>query len=260
MAEYVALDVDEGVGTIRLDRPKMNALDAKLRAELSEAVSEAGRRDDVKAVVIWGGPKIFAAGADVVEMAPMDPATAEERVHALQDTFDMVAALPKVTIAAITGYALGGGFELCLAADLRYMADSAKVGLPEIGLGIIPGAGGTQRLPRLIGVARAKQLIYTGRMVRADEALAFGMVDKVFPAKEVYDRAVEDARAFASGPVVALAAAKAAIDRGIEATTLTEGQAIEREVFGPLFATEDQKEGMRSLLEDGPGKAVFKGR
>lgn len=259
MAAYVELEVDDGVGTIRLNRPKLNALDAKLRAELADAAQEAADRDDIKAVVIWGGPVIFAAGADVAEMAPLDPETAEARVHALQQTFDLVAALPKVTIAAINGYALGGGFELALAADLRYAADSAKVGLPEIGLGIIPGAGGTQRLPRLIGVALAKQLIYTGRYVRAEEALAIGLVDKVFPGKEVYDRAVEDAREFAKGPVVALAAAKAAIDRGIQ-TTLDEGQAIEREVFAPLFATEDQKEGMRSHLEDGPGKAVFKGR
>jgi len=227
--------------------------------ELAEAASEASSREDVRAVVIWGGPVIFAAGADVSEMAELTPEQVAPRIARLQDALNLVEDIPKVTIAAINGYALGGGYELALAADLRYAAENAKVGLPEIQLGIIPGAGGTQRLPRLVGPSRAKDLIYSGRQVKAEEALAAGLVDRVFPAKEVYDRALEDAAAYARGPLVALRAAKVAIDRGLR-TDLRSGIGVEREEFIALFATEDQKTGMRSLLEEGPGKANFQGK
>ena len=260
MSEFVRLEIADGVGTIRLDRPKLNALSAQVAAELADVARQAATNDDVKAAVIWGGPVIFAAGADVAEMAPYGPPEALRQVEQLQEAIDLVAAIPKVVIAAINGYALGGGYELALGADLRYAADTAKVGLPEIQLGIIPGAGGTQRLPRLIGVSRAKELIYSGRQVKADEAAALGMVDLVVPAKEVYDRACADAASYANGPLVALSAAKRSVDQGMEADSLADGQAIERVNFMGLFDTEDQKNGMRSLLENGPGKAEFQGR
>ncbi len=259
MGEFVRLEVEDGVGTIRLDRPKLNAISGQVAEELTAVATEAGSRDDVGAVVIWGGPRIFAAGADVTEMVDRTPDDVWPHIVKLQTALDIVEDLPKVTIAAINGYALGGGYELALAADLRYAADNAKVGLPEIQLGIIPGAGGTQRLPLLIGVSRAKDIIFSGRQVRADEALHLGMVDRIYPVKEVYERAVQDARGFAKGPSVALAAAKRSIAEGLH-TTRREGQEVERQNFVELFGTKDQKVGMRSLLEHGPGKAVFEGR
>ena len=178
----VTLEVAEGVGTIRLDRPPMNALDIATQDRLRELAEEATRRDDVRAVVIYGGEKVFAAGADIKEMQAMDHAAMVVRSRALQDSFTAVARIPKPVVAAVTGYALGGGCELALCADFRIAADNAKLGQPEILLGLIPGAGGTQRLSRLIGPSRAKDLIFTGRMVKADEALALGLVDRVVPA------------------------------------------------------------------------------
>ncbi|HEX9890819.1 MAG TPA: enoyl-CoA hydratase/isomerase family protein [Actinomycetota bacterium] len=257
MGDLVRLEVEDGVGTIRLDRPPMNAIDQALTADLRQAALEATRRDDVGAVVIYGGQKVFAAGADVKMMAEMSPAEVRPMIQTLQETFTLVEDIPKVTIAAVTGYALGGGCELALCADFRFAATDAKLGQPEILLGIIPGAGGTQRLPRLIGPARAKDLIYSGRHVKAEEALAIGLVDRV--ASDVYAEAVEAARAYAHGPTVAFRAAKVSINRGAR-TDVATGLAMERETFSDLFFTEDQREGMRSFVEEGPGKAKFKGR
>jgi enoyl-CoA hydratase/carnithine racemase len=177
----------------------------------------------------------------------------------LQDCFREVARIPKPVIAAVTGYALGGGLELALCADIRVLGDSARVGQPEIQLGIIPGAGGTQRLPRLIGPAKAKDLIFTGRHVRADEALALGIADRVVPAEEVYDTALAYARTFAEGPAVALAAAKRAIDDGL-GLSLDDGLRLESTFFAGLFGTEDRTLGMTSFQQEGPGKARFVGR
>ena len=259
MGDLVRLEVDDGVGTIHLDRPPMNAIDEDLTRDLLEATREAARRDDVGACVLYGGDKVFAAGADVKAMAEMGVAEVRPYIQSLQEVFHAVEDLPKVTIAAITGFALGGGCELAMCADLRFAAENARIGQPEIQLGIIPGAGGTQRLPRLVGPARAKDLIYTGRHVRGEEAKAIGLVDEVHPPGEVYEAAVETARRFAQGPRVALAAAKNAINWGARVDLRT-GVAFEREVFIDLFTTEDQKEGMRSFIEDGPGKATFRGR
>ena len=259
MGELVRLEVEDGVGTIRLDRPPMNAIDEALTADLREAALEATRRQDVGAVVLYGGEKVFAAGADVKMMAEMSPAEVRPMIQGLQETFSLVEEIPKVTIAALTGYALGGGCELALCADLRFAAEDTRLGQPEIQLGIIPGAGGTQRLPRLIGPARAKALIFSGRHVKAEEAKAIGLVDEVHPAAEVYAKAVETARRYAQGPLVALRAAKIAINRGAR-VDLDTGLAIERETFSDLFFTEDQREGMRSFMEEGPGKAKFTGR
>src|ERR1700754_1909005 len=189
MGEFVNLTVSDGVGTIRLDRPKMNALNVQVQEEIRAAALEATTNDDVRAVVIYGGECFFAAGADIKEMADMSYADMVKRSGPLQSSLSAVAAIPKPTVAAITGYALGGGSELALCADYRIAADDAKLGQPEVLLGIIPGAGATQRLSRLIGPAKAKDLIFTGRMVKADEALTIGLVDKVVPAGQVYAEA-----------------------------------------------------------------------
>ncbi len=259
MGELARLEVDDGVGTIRLDRPKMNALDAQMQAEIAEVAREADRRDDVAAVVVYGGERVFAAGADVKQMAEMSFQEMSRHGQLLQDFTRSLAAIGKPTVSAITGFALGGGCEIALATDVRFCADDAKLGQPEILLGIIPGAGGTQRLARLVGPSRAKEIMFTGRFVDATEALAIGLVDEVHPAAEVYERAVEWARQFVGGPTLALRALKNAVDRGLEVDLQT-GLDIERTEFAALFATDDQTTGMRSFVENGPGKATFEGR
>ncbi len=259
MAEFVRLEVTDSVGVLRLDRPPMNALDAVMQEEIRELAAEATERDDVRAVVVYGGEKVFAAGADIKEMAAMSYTDMARRSGALQSAFTAVARIPKPVVAAVNGYALGGGCELALCTDFRIAADNAKLGQPEILLGVIPGAGGTQRLSRLVGPAKAKDIIFTGRFVGADEALQIGLVDRVVPAAEVYDAAVAWASSFAAGPAFALRAAKDAIDRGLE-TDLVTGLEIERQQFAALFATEDRTSGMTSFIEKGPGKATFQGR
>jgi enoyl-CoA hydratase/carnithine racemase len=259
MADFVTLDVDSAVGTIRLDRPPMNALNTQVQEEIKAAAIEATERSEVRAVVIYGGPKIFAAGADIKEMSKAAYSDMVDRSVGLSGAFTTVARIPKPVVAAINGYALGGGCELTLCADRRIAAEDAHVGQPEILLGVIPGAGGTQRLPRLIGPARAKDLCFTGRFVAADEALRIGLVDEVVPAADVYDTAVKWASQFSNGPTYAIRAAKEAIDLGLE-VDLDTGLAIERQQFAALFATEDQAIGMTSFVEQGPGKAAFVGR
>jgi enoyl-CoA hydratase/carnithine racemase len=259
VSEFVRLDVDGGIGTIRLDRPPMNALSRQVQEEIRAAAQQAGDRADVRAVVVYGGEKVFAAGADVKEMAGMPAADMAAQAQALSSSFSAVAAIPKPTVAAITGFALGGGYELALCCDRRIAGSTAKVGQPEILLGIIPGAGGTQRLSRLIGPARAKELIYTGRFVAAEEALRIGMVDEVVAPDEVYAAARRWAGQFVAGPARALAAAKAAVDTGLD-VDLASGLRLETHLFAALFGTEDRVAGMRSFLEHGPGKATFTGR
>jgi enoyl-CoA hydratase/carnithine racemase len=259
VGKYVRLEVADGVGTIRLDRPKMNALDAEMQEEIRQAALEATDRADVRAVVIYGGERVFAAGADIKEMAAMSYPDMVQHSQRLQDCFAAVAAIPKPTVAAVTGYALGGGCELALCADVRIAADDARLGQPEILLGIIPGAGGTQRLTRLVGPSRAKDLIFTGRFVEADEALAIGLVDRTVPAAEVHDAALAWAQQFAQGPALALRAAKQAIDAGLEVDLAT-GLEIERIQFAALFATQDQTTGMESFIASGPGRATFEGK
>jgi enoyl-CoA hydratase/carnithine racemase len=259
VGEFVRFETDGGIGTIRLDRPPMNALNAQVQGELHEAANEASARSDVRAVVIYGGEKVFAAGADIKEMVTADYASMVERAAPLQAAFDALARIPKPTVAAITGYALGGGCELALTADFRVCGDNAKLGQPEILLGIIPGAGGTQRLPRLIGSARAKDLVYSGRFVDAAEALAIGLVDKVVGPDDVHSAAVELVSRYATGPALALRAAKAAIDGGLDGD-LASGLRLETQLFTGLFATEDRAIGMASFVENGPGKAQFVGR
>jgi enoyl-CoA hydratase/carnithine racemase len=257
--EFVTLQVEDGVGTIRLDRPKMNAINEQLHWEVRAAAMEASRREEVRAVVLYGGERVFAAGADIKAMSQLDATSMVAWGRELTQSFTEVSRIPKPVIAAITGYALGGGYELALCADFRVLGASAKMGQPEIQLGIIPGAGGTQRLARLVGPAKAKDLIFTGRHVGAEEALEIGMADAVVPDDEVYSTAVAMARKFAAGPPRALAAAKQAIDEGLE-MSLTEGLKLENRLFAELFGTDDQKVGMSSFIENGPGKARFTGR
>ena len=259
MGEFVKLEVEGGVGTIRLDRPPMNALNAQVQGELQAAALEATERSDVRAVVIYGGEKVFAAGADIKEMVTADYAAMVERAGPLQAAFDALARIPKPVVAAVTGYALGGGCELALTADFRVCGDNAKLGQPEILLGIIPGAGGTQRLARLIGPAKAKDLVFSGRFVDAQEALAIGLVDQVVAPDDVYTAAVEMVSRYVDGPALALRAAKTAIDGGLDGD-LASGLRLETTLFASLFATEDRLIGMTSFVENGPGKAKFTGR
>lgn len=260
MGEYVNLDLSEnGVGTIRLDRPKMNALNDRVAAEIGDVVDEVAQDTNVKGIVVWGGERIFAAGADIKEMSTRDPVTMFRHIGRFQDVMTRLERLPQITIAAINGYALGGGCELALACDYRICAEDSQLGQPEILLGVIPGAGGTQRLTRLVGIGRAKDIIYTGRFVGSEEALAIGLVHKVVPATEVYDSSMKLAERFATGPTVALMAAKQTIQAGFDIDMST-ALLIERQAFAGLFATEDQKIGMKSFVDEGPGKAKFEGR
>jgi enoyl-CoA hydratase/carnithine racemase len=258
MGELVAIGIDQAVATLRLNRPPMNALNSAIQTELADAAAEVDADPQVRAVVLYGGEKLFAAGADIKEMADVSYARMAADSRRLQGAFNAIAAISKPVVAAVTGYALGGGLELALCADFRVLGESAQVGQPEILLGLIPGAGGTQRLPRLIGPARAKDLIFSGRFVRAAEALAIGLADQVVPDAEVYQAALALAARYAAGPPIALAAAKHAIDAGL-GTDLQTGLEIERLGFAGLFATDDARSGMRSFVENGPGKASFSG-
>ena len=259
MGGFVRVETSQSIATIRLGRPPMNALNAQFQDEISQAAAQAGADPAVAAVILYGGEKVFAAGADIKEMADASYTAMAADSRRLQQAFTAVARIPKPVVAAITGYALGGGLELALCADFRVAGAGAKLGQPEILLGIIPGAGGTQRLPRLVGPARAKDMIFTGRFVPADEALAMGLVDRVVPDENVYQAAHDLVARYAGGPAVALRAAKQAIDDGLE-VDLDSGLEIERLHFAGLFATEDQRTGMRSFIENGPGKATFAGR
>jgi enoyl-CoA hydratase/carnithine racemase len=253
------VDADSRVATMRLDRPPMNALSFQVWREIEECAIEATERDDVGAVVVYGGPKVFAAGADIKEFPGWEYRDIMGTVAPqLQRSLDRLARVPVPTIAAVTGYALGGGCELAMACDFRFAADNAKMGQPEILLGIIPGAGGTQRLPRLVGLSRAKELIFTGRMVDMTEAPTIGLVDAVFPADDLYDEALAAAARYAAGPY-ALRLAKRAIDEGIEGP-VDQGLRLEQSLFAETFVTEDKQIGVASFIEHGPGKAEFTGR
>ncbi|MEP7194168.1 MAG: enoyl-CoA hydratase-related protein [Actinomycetota bacterium] len=259
MSDLVKFEVEGGIGTIRLDRPPMNALNFEIQDGLHAAALEATARRDVSAVVVFGGETVFAAGADVKEMQPLSYTDMVDRSVALQAAFTAIARIPKPTVAAITGYALGAGCELTLACDFRVAGDDAKLGQPEVLLGLIPGAGGTQRLTRLIGPARAKDLIFTGRFVSAQEALQLGLVDEVVAPDDVYAAARRRVQRYVGGPAYAIRAAKEAIDRGIE-VDLDTGLEIERMQFAGVFATRDRDLGMAAFVEHKKGGAQFEGR
>jgi enoyl-CoA hydratase len=246
----------DGVAVITLRNGKVNSLSKAVLTQLL-AVAEQLTIDPPGAVIVTGSDRIFAAGADISEFAGPDEA---RQIGALfVAALNAVAAIPRMVIAAVAGPALGGGCELALACDMRVAGDSARFGQPEILLGIIPGGGGTQRLPRLVGPARAKDMILTGRQVAADEALSIGLVDEVVPRDSLMTRARELAAELARGPVLAHALAKAAIDDGLQ-VTLAEGLALEQAAFVEVFGTEDARVGVASFLEHGPGKAAFTGR
>ena len=256
MYEFLSLEHHGAVGLIRLERPKMNVLNRAMQEEIRLISQEVSKNSDVRAVVFYGGPKAFAAGADIKEMVNWNAGDAARETPGLQDCFTAVANITKPTIAALTGYALGGGLELALSCDLRISAADCQLGQPEILLGVIPGAGGTQRLARLVGPSRAKDLIFTGRFVAAEEALAMGLVNEVVTPDQLIPRALELAEQLAKGSATALAAAKQAIDTGIE-HSLIEGLEVEQRLFANLFGTDDQIIGMQSFIEHGPGKANF---
>lgn len=250
---------DDGVAVVRLDRPSLNAMSSALLGQLADVAGRLGA-DPPGAVVVWGGERVFAAGADIAEMADQADQGSGPAIGArFREALDAVAAVPRATVAAITGYALGGGCELALACDLRVASERARLGFPEVLLGIIPGGGGTQRLARLVGPARAKDLILNGRQVRADEALAMGLVDRVVPHDDVFSTALALAGALAAGATVAHGLAKKAIDAGL-GLTLAEGLDLEQELFAEVLGTDDAAIGVRSFLENGPGQARFTGR
>ena len=248
MGEFVRLETTDGIGTIRLDRPPMNPLSTQVQEELREAAHAAAADPEIRAVVVYGGEKVFAAGADITEFTAQTYQRMSLRAAELSGAFDAVARIEKPVVAAITGYALGGGCELALACDWRVVAEDAKLGQPEIKLGLIPGAGGTQRLARLIGPAKAKDLVFSGRMVDAEEALRIGLADRVVPAADVYAAAVELVRPYTNGPALALRAAKLAIDGGL-GMDLASGLAWESQLFAGLFATDDRIEGTTAFVQ-----------
>jgi enoyl-CoA hydratase/carnithine racemase len=247
----------DGVVLMRLANPPMNPLSSALLGRLRDVARRIGADSSVKAVVVAGGEKAFAAGADISEFAGQ--AAAGVISAAFRDAFDAVAAIPRPVIAAIRGYALGGGLELACACDFRVAGETARVGQPEILLGIIPGAGGTQRLTRLVGPARAKEIVWSGRMLRADEAHAIGLVDRVVTPGAEEQSALHWAAELGKGAVVAMGLAKRAIDGGL-GRPLADGLDLERDAFVEVFATEDARTGVQSFLEHGAGRAKFSGR
>jgi enoyl-CoA hydratase/carnithine racemase len=258
VSELVSVEKHDAVGVIRIDRPKVNALNVQVVSELNDACAQVESDSSIRAAVVYGGERIFSAGADLKEMSEGTPDDVRSRVGALQRLCDRMAALPVPVIAAITGFALGGGCELAMACDFRFVVNSARLGQPEIVVGLIPGAGGTQRLPRLVGPARAKWMIFTGAQVKAATALEWGLADEVVEG-DVFERALEQAASYAAGPTVSLAAAKVAINRATSAE-LAAGLELELDEFTRLFHTQDTRHGIESFLAEGPGKATFTGR
>jgi enoyl-CoA hydratase len=247
---------DDGVAVVTLNSPKVNALSTALLARLHEVATDLTSHP-AGAVVVSGGDRLFAAGADISEFGGASEATTIGA--AFHAALNAVAAIPSFTIAAVSGYALGGGCELTMACDYRIASTKAVFGQPEILLGIIPGGGGTQRLPRLVGASRAKELMITGRQVKADEALRIGLADEVVEPDALMQRALEMATSIASGATVASRLIKQAVDSGIE-TDLASGLALELKLFTEVFQSTDSQIGVASFLEHGPGKATFTGQ
>ena len=257
--ENISLSVEEGIAILKVNRPKvLNALNRATLLEIQRALKELEKDPGVRVLIITGeGEKAFVAGADISEMAPMNPKEALEFSKLGHKTLSLLEDFPCPVIAAVNGYALGGGLELVLACDIILASENARLGLPEVTLGICPGFGGTQRLPRLIGKARAKELIFTGEMIDAKKAYEYGIVNKVVPQDKLLDEAKEIARKIAKNGPLAVRTAKRLVEMGLE-TSLRNGEAMEMEAWANLFATEDQKEGMKAFLEK--RKPEFKAR
>ena len=255
--ENIVVETREHVGLIRLDRPKaMNALNTELMRELGEALEKFDADEQIGAIVLTGSDKAFAAGADIKEMQSKSfvDAYREDFITAHWET---VTRIRKPVIAAVAGYALGGGCELAMMCDFILAADTAKFGQPEINLGVMPGAGGTQRLTRFVGKSKAMEMNLTGRFMDAEEAERAGLVSRIIPADELVDEAVATAAKIAALGRVAVMATKEAVNRAYE-TPLAEGVRFERRLFHALFATEDQAEGMEAFVEK--RSATFKGQ
>lgn len=253
--EFVEVTTDGAVALVRLNRPPVNALSESVAIELKEAFKQC-EDPAIRAVVVTGQPH-FAAGADIKGFKEtLDSGGREMTALSLLDAVATLDNLAKPTIAAVHGFALGGGCELSLGCDFRYLATDSKIGQPEILLGVIPGAGGTQRLQRIVGFQQAKELVYSGRHIDADEALSIGLADKVLPTEEVLGVALRDAAEWATKPTAALAAAKAALADG-RGVPLSEALQIEQEKFQKSFQTDDALEGITAFVEK--RKADFKG-
>lgn len=243
----VDFSTDGAVAVVRLNRPPVNALSEEFGADLHEAFGRC-EDDAIRAVVITGKPH-FAAGADIKGFqAVYDSGGDEQLATSLLKAANRLEQLRKPTIAAIHGYALGGGLELAMGTDFRFLADDAQVGQPEIKLGIIPGAGGTQRLQRLVGYQKCKEIVYSGRFVDAAEALAIGLADKVFPSEELFDESMKAAKTWAEGPTLGIAAAKKAINLG-HGQPMEVALEVEAAAFQEAFWTEDAKEGIAAFVE-----------
>lgn len=257
--ELVRLTVEEdGIGVIVIDNPPVNALNARVLTELDAALDRAASDDRLRVLIITGGgEKAFGAGADISEFPALDAASGRCMARRGQKIFSKIPDMDKVVIAAVNGYALGGGCELAMACDIRVVAENARLGQPEVNLGIIPGYGGTQRLPRLVGEGRAKYLIFTGEMITAQEAYRIGLADVLAPAGGALEEARKVARTILSQGPVAVVLAKRAITRGL-GMGLEEGLQLEADLFGDACRTEDKNEGSRAFLEKRPPK--FKGR
>lgn len=257
--ETLLVSIEDNIAVITLNRPKaLNALNAQLYLEFGRAVEELARNEEVRAIIVTGsGEKAFAAGADITYMYPLNTMESRKFVMTVRDILLRFENLPLPTIAAVNGMALGGGCELAMCCDLRIAEEHAVFGQPEINLGIIPGAGGTQRLPRLVGAARAKELVFLGNSISAAEAHRIGLVNLVVPSGTSREKAKKMAGKLAAKSPLALGMAKAAINVGTQ-LDLNAGLAYEAECFSSLFSTEDQKEGMKAFMEKRP--AQFKGK
>ncbi|MBK9262426.1 MAG: enoyl-CoA hydratase/isomerase family protein [Polyangiaceae bacterium] len=260
-SEHVLVERAGAVATITINRPdKLNALNAQVVVGLARAFSELATSNDaeaVRAAVLTGAGKAFVAGADITEMATMTPVEAKRFADAGQRLCQLIEAVPFAVIAAVNGFALGGGCELALACDFIYAAENAKLGQPEVNLGVIPGFGGTQRLMRRVGIARARELIYTGDMVTAEQALGMGLVNAVCPLADLMTRARDVAQKIAARGPLAVAAAKRVMLHG-ETLDLTSACELEAQAFAGLFGSEDQRDGMKAFMEK--SKPTFRGR
>ena len=256
--KYVNFEKKEGIGWVQFNRPeKLNALNPDVLRDLDTVMIRCEEDDDIRVVVLGGKGESFAAGADIENMSKGDIKLVCELTDLTLRVQERLADLPKPTIAAISGYALGGGCEIALCCDFRIVAENAVLGLPEITLGIIPGGGGTQRLPRLVGVGPAAELIFLGEMIKAERAAQIGLVHKVVPLDQLKIEADAFASKLMERPAIALRAAKIAMRKGLN-VSLKDGLQIEQDLFCMLFGTHDQKEGMAAFMEK--RKPVFKGK